>query len=120
MANDPLLTNRIEKLLSKVPQIELKKMFGGVCFMHRGNMMCGVDNTRLMVRVGLEQYSLALSRKYAKVMDITGKPMKGFIFVSEQGYKTDKALQEWLNLGLKFTKALPPKKKLAKKSKKSR
>lgn len=120
MPNDPLLTNRIEKLLSKVPQIELKKMFGGVCFMHRGNMMCGVDGTRLMIRVGPEQYESALSCKYAKVMDITGKPMKGFIFVNEDGYKTDKALQEWLNLGLNFTQALPRKKKTAKKPRKDR
>lgn len=77
--------------------------------MHKGNMLCGIDGQRLMIRVGPEQYDHALSLKHASVMDITGKPMKGFIFVSELGYKTDKGLSKWLDLGLSFTSALPPK-----------
>ncbi len=109
MPYDLVLTNRIGKLLIKVSQIELKEMFGGICFMHKGNMMCGVDGTRLMIRVGPEQYESALSRKFARVMDITGKPMKGFIFVDQNGYKTDRALDEWLKLGLNFTTTLPQK-----------
>lgn len=79
--------------------------------MHRGNMLCGIDKARLMVRVGPEQYAGVLKMKHAKVMDITGKPMKGFIFVSEDGYKTDKKLNEWLTLGLNFTVTLPLKAK---------
>ena len=84
--------------------------------MHRGNMLCGIDGQRLMVRVGPDQYGHALSLKNASVMDITGKPMKGFIFVSESGYKTDKGLSKWLDLGLNFTATLPPKKSKKKKA----
>lgn len=50
-------------------------------------------------------------------MDITGKPMKGFIFVREDGYKTDKDLSKWLDLGLNFTTTLPTKKTKKKKAK---
>ncbi len=59
---------------------------------------------------GTRSYKHALSLKHAKVMDITGKSMKGFIFVNDRGYKTDKALNKWLDLGFNFTSTLPPKK----------
>ena len=110
MPYDTELYERISTLLKSAKRIEPKKMFGGICFMHRGNMLCGIDKSRLMVRVGPDQYDTALKMKHAKVMDITGKPMKGFIFVSEDGYKTDKKLNEWLALGLSFTATLPLKK----------
>lgn len=107
MSYDEKLFLRISGLLKSTKSIEPKKMFGGICFMHRGNMLCGIDGRRLMVRVGPDQYDAVLKIKHAKVMDITGKPMKGFIFVDENGYKTEKTLNKWLNLGLNFTETLP-------------
>lgn len=117
MSYDDRLFQRITTILKPTKGIRPKKMFGGICFMHRGNMLCGIDKSRLMVRVGPDQYNAVLKMKHAKVMDITGKPMKGFIFVNEDGYKTDKALNEWLILGLNFTASLPLKKPKKKKDK---
>ncbi len=48
-------------------------------------------------------------------MDFTGKPLKGFIFVSEDGYKTDRDLKRWIDLGLSFVSTLPAKKKASSK-----
>ena len=117
MAYDEDLFQKVSEILKKSKGIEPKKMFGGICFMHRGNMLCGIDGHRLMVRVGPEQYGSVLKMKFTKVMDITGKPMKGFIFVSEEGYKTAKGLSKWIDLGLNFTATLPPKKTQKEKAK---
>jgi hypothetical protein len=116
MAHNEKLTERIRKILSRKQKIVEKKMFGGVCFMHRGNMMCGVEKKRLMVRVGPDQYEDALTRKHASVMDLTGVPFKGFIFVNPVGLKNEKDLKKWLDYGLRFTSTLPE--KAAKKKKK--
>ena len=110
MPYDEKLFKKIAELLINTKGIEPKKMFGGICFLHQGNMLCGIDGKRLMVRVGADQHEYALSLKHAKIMDITGRPMKGFIFVEEAGYKTTSALSKWVDLGLKFTSTLPPKK----------
>lgn len=110
MSYDENLFQRIAAILESTKGIEPKKMFGGICFMHRGNMLCGIDKERLMVRVGPDQYDHALSLKYASVMDITGKPMNGFIFVSPMGTKSNTNLENWIKLGLNFTSTLPPKK----------
>ncbi len=73
-------------------------------------MLCGIVGQKLMVRVGPDQHAKALSLKHASVMDITGKPMKGFIFVSPKGTKSISELKKWIQLGLNFTSSLPPKK----------
>ena len=111
MAFDQTLLKRISALLKSTSQIKEKKMFGGVCFIHRGNMLCGIEGNRLMVRVGVEQYAHALSLRHATVMDLTGKALKGFIFVKPDGFKTARDLKKWIDLGLRFTLTLPVKKK---------
>lgn len=39
-----------------------KKNFGGIAFMHRGNMCCGIVGDFLMARVGPARYGGALAR----------------------------------------------------------
>ena len=82
-------------------------MFGGICFMKNGNMACGIEKNRLMVRVGPQKYDGCLRMPYARVMDFTGRPLIGFIFVSEEGFKTPASLKKWLELGMKFAGSLP-------------
>ncbi len=62
-----------------------------------------------MARVGPDLYEEALSRPGAKVMDFTGKPMKGFINVHPDKIETDDALRTWIALATEFVGALPPK-----------
>jgi len=40
----------------------LEKMFGGIAFMVAGHMCVGGSGDKLMARVGLEQYKLALTQ----------------------------------------------------------
>jgi len=110
MAHDEKLNQRIRDVLIDKKGITEKNMFGGICFMHHGNMMCGADlKNGLMVRVGSDQFEKVMKLKHAKVMDITGVPMKGFVFVKPEGYKTKASLTRWIERGIIFTKSLPGK-----------
>ena len=48
---------RIREVLSGLPDLIDKKMFGGVGFIVKGNMACGVHKDALIVRVGPEGMS---------------------------------------------------------------
>ncbi len=110
MAHDEKLAERVEAALSETKGVTSKKMFGGLCYLHNGNMLCGLDNKgNLMVRVGPKQYEAALKLEHAAEMDFTGKPLHGMIYVRPEGFKTDEALGKWLRMGLEFTAALPAK-----------
>ena len=109
MAYDEHLASRIRKTLGKSGGITEKKMFGGVAFLRHGLMFVGVSDSALMVRVGKSTYEDSLSREHVRVMDFTGKPMVGYVFVDEPGTATDESLGFWLRRSLDFVATLPPK-----------
>jgi len=109
MAFDEGLAQRLRELLSNRLDIVEKKMFGGLAFMLSGNMCCGVVDDTLMARVGPNQYQDALKLPHALEMDLTGKPLKGFIYVTSRGIESDQDLQAWVDRSLDFASSLPPK-----------
>ena len=109
MAYDLALGERIARLLKYRKRIVQKQMFGGVCFMLNGHMCCGVAGKKLMVRVGPARYEAALCRPHARPMDITGRPLRGFIFVLPPGTSTQPSLKAWLELGFTYANSLPAK-----------
>jgi TfoX/Sxy family transcriptional regulator of competence genes len=118
MAYNTQLATRLRALLARRQGMEERKMFGGIVFMLNGNMCCGVDQDNLMVRVSPQEYDQAVQRPHARVFDLTGKPMKGFVLVSPAGYRTEAALKDWVAMGSACARALPAKtakKKSAKK-----
>jgi len=114
MAFDPDLACRVKKALKGVRGVREQPMFGGLCFMVGGHMCCGVERNRLVVRVGPEQYEAALRKPHARPMDFTGRPLRGFVYVSAQGCRTDAALRAWVSRARSFIRTLPakPSKKL--------
>ena len=77
--------------------------------MVHGNMCIGIVDSELMVRVGAQQYESALALPNVRKMDFTGRPMKGFVFVSEGGFQEDVQIQQWVNRALQFVQTLPSK-----------
>ena len=109
MAYDRNLARRIRDLLKGTAGLEEKKMFGGVGYLIRGNMACGVYKEALIVRVGPEEYQEALGSRHARPFDLTGRPMKGWVMVGAEGCRTDNDLRGWIGRGLEYTNTLPPK-----------
>jgi TfoX/Sxy family transcriptional regulator of competence genes len=109
MAYDEGLAHRIREIVSDQPGLVEKKMFGGVGFMLHGNMACGVNRENLIVRVGPEKYAAALAKPNARVFDITGRPMTGWVTVEPDGYESDEDLKAWVQQGIDFALSLPPK-----------
>ncbi len=109
MPYDESLAGRVRRALAETEGVTERKMFGGLCFMLRGNMCLGVEKDRLMVRVGPARYQEALARPHARPMDFTGKPMRGLVFVEPGGTADGPALQEWVRMGVDFAGSLPGK-----------
>ena len=109
MSYDETLAERITAALFPDPAVTTRKMFGGFCFMYNGNMLCGVINSKLMARVGKDQYEASLKQPHTTVMDFTGRPLTGMIYVEPEGIKTQKQLQAWVDASLHFVKTLPAK-----------
>ena len=109
MAYDEALANRIRNATAGNSAVSEKKMFGGVAFLHRGLMFVGVSGSKLMARVGKENYQDSLGQKHVREMDFTGKPMQGYVYVEPPGIKTDDQLNFWLQRSMQFVSTLPAK-----------
>ena len=108
MAYDEVAAHRVRELITAHNPVE-KRMFGGIAFMIGGNMSVGVNKEHLMVRVGPDGHDEAISLPHARIMDFTGKPMRGWIIVEPPGYASDDDLAGWVKRGVDFAKSLPEK-----------
>jgi TfoX/Sxy family transcriptional regulator of competence genes len=109
MAYDEGLAQRIREHFEERPDVVEKKMFGGLCFLVRGHMACGIVKDTLMGRVGPDKYEACLAREHASEMDFTGRALKGMVYVAPEGIEDDGDLAEWLGLCTAFVESLPPK-----------
>ena len=72
-----------------------KKMMGGLIFMVRNKMCIGIHidkkygDSLLMARIGIEAYHQEIGKDVCLPMDFTGRPMKGYIFITHEGFDTD-------------------------------
>lgn len=82
-------------------------MFGGLAFLIGGKVGVGVLDERLMVRVPHDRYEQTLAEEHVQVMDFTGRPMRGFVYVEPAGIRADTDLRTWIERGLAFAASLP-------------
>lgn len=109
MAYDEGLAQRVRELIRDQPGYEEKKMFGGIGFLIRGNMACGVIREDLIIRVGADTYTDALLQPHVELFDITGRAMTGWVVIKEPGYRDDQDLVDWTSQGIAYAMTLPAK-----------
>jgi hypothetical protein len=108
MAYDESLAARVRALVADRTDVREQKMFGGLTFMVGGNMCCGVNGDELIVRLDPEREDDALARPHARPMDLTGRPLRGFVMVSPAGLEGER-LQRWVREAVARAESLPPK-----------
>jgi TfoX/Sxy family transcriptional regulator of competence genes len=113
MPFDETLAARVRRALSDRADLVEKHMFGGVCFMTRGRMCCGIVQSSLMVRLAAEDADRLSEEPHVRPMDFTGRPMRGFLFVDAEGLDTPRRLRTWVSRCVAFAESQPRAKKRA-------
>jgi TfoX/Sxy family transcriptional regulator of competence genes len=104
MAYNEKLADRIREAIAHLPKVEEKQMFGGACFMVNGKMCVGVVKDEMMCRIDPALDEIVLEKHGCRPMDFTGRPMKGYVYISNEGMKTKKDFDYWIGLALDFNK----------------
>ncbi len=106
MPFDENLAARIRAQLQLFPEeFTEKKMFGGLSFLYQGKMTVGIVKDELAVRIVAIKMDAELERDHVRPMDFTKRPMKDFIYVSPEGFKTEEQLLHFIELGLEHAKS---------------
>lgn len=109
MAYSESLAQRIRQIVARRRGIIEKKMFGGIGFLRKGNMLVAVWKDSLIARVGPERYEDALQERFVGEFNITGRPMKGWVMIEPEGIESDDQLSDWIQRSVKFVSTLPKK-----------
>jgi len=109
MAYDEALADRVRVILSDEFGVTEQKMFGGLAFMLRGNMCCGIVGGDLMLRLGKERGPAAIAEDGLAVMDFTGRPMRAFALAKPAIVAVDADLRRWVGEAVAFAGSLPEK-----------
>jgi TfoX/Sxy family transcriptional regulator of competence genes len=105
------LADRVRHAIGPDVRVTEIKMFGGLCFMVRGHMTCGIMGDHLMLRLGADGAASALARPHTRPMDFTGKPMVGMIYVDPSGCSTARSVRTWIDRALEHNAGKPEKAK---------
>ena len=104
MAYSEKLAERIRRALSGIRNIEEKKMFRGIAFMLNDKMCVTVGDNEMMCRIDPDLHEASIKRKGCRTVKMKGREYKGWVLVSEEGMKTKKDFDHWINLALDFNK----------------
>ena len=110
VAYDEELADRIRELLGGEADLTEKKMFGGLAFLIRGNMAVAASGQGgVLVRVDPAQSETLVATTNARLMEMRGRQMQGWLRVDADDVRTKRQLAKWVGLGATYARSLPAK-----------
>ncbi|MBN9889110.1 TfoX/Sxy family protein [Salipiger abyssi] len=109
MAYDEGLAETLRDALGALPGLGEKRMFGALCFLRDGNMICGIRGAGGLFRTGKEALEEAEALPGVAPAIMGGRRMGGFVEADEYAMADDEIRARLLDMALAFTAMLPPK-----------
>ena len=108
MAYDDELAERIRELLSGERGLTEQKMFGGLAFLIGGNMSVAASGQGgVLVRVDPAESDALVATTNARLMEMGGRRMQGWLRVDSDDVRTKRQLEKWVRLGTTYARSLP-------------
>jgi TfoX/Sxy family transcriptional regulator of competence genes len=110
VAYDEELADRIRELLGGESGLTERKMFGGLAFLIEGNMAVAASGQGgILVRVDPAQSDSLVGTTNARLMEMRGRQMQGWLRVASEDVRTNRQLAKWVGLGTTYARSLPAK-----------
>lgn len=107
MAYDQQLADRVLDILEDEAPVREQKMFGGLALMLHGHMCCGVIGDQLVLRLSTDQAAQVLGEPHTRPMDLTRRPMPGFVYVGPEGVSGEAAMRRYVAMAVEYVQTLP-------------
>ena len=110
VAYDEELADRVRELVVSESGLIEKKMFGGLAFLIGGNMAVAASGQGgLLVRVDPAQSDKLVATTKARLMEMRGRSMQGWLRVDPEDLRTKRQLAKWVERGTTYASSLPVK-----------
>jgi TfoX/Sxy family transcriptional regulator of competence genes len=110
MAYDEELAERIRELVAGEAGVTEQKMFGGLAFLAGGNMAIAASGQGgALVRVDPDESERLVASTNARLFEMRGRSMNGWLRVDDDDLRTKRQLVKWVELGMSYARSLPAK-----------
>lgn len=110
MAYDEELADRVRELLDEEAALTEQKMFGGLAFLIGGNMAVAASGQGgVLVHVDPAESDTLVATTNARLMEMRGREMRGWLRVDPEDVRTKRQLAKWVRLGATYARSLPAK-----------
>ena len=112
MPYDQELADRIRELIAGQSGVTEMKMFGGLAFLIGGNMAVAASGEGgILVRADPAASDELVASTNARLMEMRGREMAGWLRVDTEDVRTKRQLAKWVEIGTAYARSLPAKKK---------
>ncbi|MEU1527648.1 TfoX/Sxy family protein [Nocardia rhamnosiphila] len=110
MAYDEELAERVRAVVEAGADVSERRMFGGLAFLIGGHMGVAVSREGgLMVRMEPAAAAALVDDVSVTPMVMQGRELDGWLRVTAAAIRDDRDLTTWVERGVRFAGALPPK-----------
>ena len=110
MAYDEELADRLRELMAGEAGLTEQKMFGGLAFLIGGNMAIAASGEGgLLVRVDPAESDSLVATTKARLMEMRGRQMQGWLRVDTADVRSKRELATWVERGSSYARPLPAK-----------
>jgi len=110
MAYDEELAERMRELVAGERGVTEQKMFGGLAFLVGGNMAIAASGQGgALVRVDPEESDRLVASTNARLFEMRGRAMNGWLRVDDDDLRTKRQVAKWVELGTAYARSLPAK-----------
>ena len=110
MAYDEDLAERIRGLVAGESGLTEQTMFGGLAFLIGGNMAVAASGQGgILVRVDPAASDTLVATTDARLFEMRGRAMQGWLRVDSEHVRTERELAKWVELGTAYARSLPAK-----------
>ena len=110
MAYDEALAGRIRDLVGGGEDVSEQKMFGGLAFLVGGNMAVAASGQGgILVRCDPAHSNDLVAKTDARLMEMRGREMQGWLRVDDEHVRTKRRLEKWAKIGTAYARSLPAK-----------
>ena len=110
MTYDEELAARIRELVGSASDVTEQKMFGGLAFLIGGNMAVAASGQGgVLVRVDPDQSDTLVATTDARLMEMRGRHMRGWLRLDPEHVRRKSELASWVDLGTTYARSLPAK-----------
>lgn len=108
MAYSEYLAERVEEALRAQGAVPIaQRLFGGLGYMVAGKLRMGVVGEEILVRLDPALGDTPLERPGCRVMDLTGRRMRGWFLLEGGEAEDDQTLAYWVGECLRYNPQAP-------------